>query len=130
MVPVLFAGKPDSSIFAWTDSIRDMGAESPQVGLLKYSFPIGRFTATAWDTAYVTSLDMTEEDNTWPVLLEGAVTVDDGDPRSLTVVTDPETGRIRAILRDWDGALPAALGDTEGLEVVTTRGIAEAVRLR
>ena len=61
---------------------------------------------------------------------EGAVTVDDGDPRSLTVVTDPATGRIRAILRDWDRALPAALGDTAGLEVVTTRGITEAVRPR
>ncbi len=61
---------------------------------------------------------------------EGEVTVDDSDPRSLTVVTDPATGRIRAILHDWDRALPAALGDTDGLQVVTTRGIAEAVRLR
>ena len=358
IVPVLYADKPDSSVFPWTDSIRDKGAESPQVGLFKYSFPIGKFTATAWDTAYVTSLDMTEENNTWPVLLEveqvyksaeasgywyavantqeegkyvrgiarlnglvsfgkpwdtelahevghtldllhapcggalgtdpefpydngsigvwgydfrdaslvsperrrdimgycyekgwlsdyyfekvievredkiedwnnedlpgrgekgemlvlwggvqngelriepvhamyttatlpretgpynlqgltasgdvefslsftpgedvygnryflftipieedwentldritltgpeGAVTVDDSDPRSLTVVTDPATGLIRAILRDWDRALPGALGDTDGLEVVTTRGIAEAVRLR
>ena len=46
------------------------------------------------------------------------------------VVTDPSTGRIRAILRDWDRALPAALGDTGGLMVETTRGILEAVRLR
>ena len=61
---------------------------------------------------------------------EGEVTVDGNDPRSLTIVTDPATGRIRAILRDWDRPLPAALGDTAGLEVVTTRGIVEAVRLR
>ena len=60
---------------------------------------------------------------------EGEVTVDQNDPRSLTIVTDPSTGRIRAILRDWNQALPGALGDTAGLEVVTTRGIVEAVRL-
>ena len=61
---------------------------------------------------------------------EGEVTVDGNDPRSLTIVTDRATGRIRAILRDWNRALPAALGDTSGLEVVTTRGIVEAVRPR
>ena len=61
---------------------------------------------------------------------EGEVTVDNNDPRSLTIVTDPATGRIRAILRDWNQPLPAALGNTDGLEVVTTRGIVEAVRLR
>ena len=61
---------------------------------------------------------------------EGEVTVDSGDRRAITVVTDPATGRVRAILRDWDRALPAVLGDTGGLEVVKTRGIAEAVRLR
>ena len=355
VVPVLYADKPDSSIFEWTDSVGD---DSHHVSLFRYSFPIGGFTATSWDTAYVTSLDMTEENNTWPVLLEvekvyksaeatgywyavanaprkdgyvrgiarlnglvsfgkpwdtelahevghtldllhapcggalgtdpefpydngsigvwgydfshgsvvsphhrrdimgycydlgwlsdyyfekvievrenkvedwtgdavpgaaqkgemlvlwggvlngelriepvhsmyttptlpretgpytlegitsgggvefslsftpgedvdgnkyflftvpieedwedtleritltgpeGEVAVDDGDPRSLTVVTDPDTGLIRAILRDWDRALPGALGDTSGLEVVTTRGLQEAVRLR
>ncbi len=60
---------------------------------------------------------------------EGEATVDSSDPRSLTIVTDPATGRIRAILRDWNEALPEALGDTSRLEVVTTRGIVEAVRL-
>ena len=67
VVPVLNADKPDSSIFEWTDSVGD---DSHHVGLFRYSFPFGEFTATSWDTAYVTSLDMTEEDNTWPVLLE------------------------------------------------------------
>ena len=61
---------------------------------------------------------------------EGEVTVGSDDQRSLTIVTDPATGRIRAILRDWDRPLPAALGNTAGLEVETTRGILEAVRLR
>ena len=61
---------------------------------------------------------------------EGEVSVDRNDPRSLTIVTDPATGRIRAILRDWNQALPSALGNTAGLEVVTTRGIVDAVRLR
>ena len=353
VVPVLYADKPDSSIFEWTDSIDD---DSPEVGLLKYAFPFSEFTATSWDTAYVTSLDLTNENNPWPLLLEvelvrlaiggtgywyavadsyegyvrgiarlngwvsfgkpwdtelahevghnldlrhapcggalgtdpdfpydnggigvwgydfrdgslvsprhrrdimgycyelgwlsdyyfekvirvrekkeaeeartrralagprgrmlvlwggvlngelrieplhtivatatlpeepgpyrldgvartgevefslsftpgedkfgnkyflftipieddwegsleritltgpeGEVTVDSGDPRAITVVTDPSTGRIRAILRDWDGPLPAVLGDVGGLEVVTTRGVGEAVRSR
>ena len=61
---------------------------------------------------------------------EGAVTVGSDDQRSLTIVTDPATGRIRAILRDWNQPLPAALGNTAGLQVETTRGILEAVRLR
>ena len=61
---------------------------------------------------------------------EGEVTVDNSDPRSLTVVTDPSTRQIRAILRDWEGPLPAVLGDTGGLVAETTRGILEAVRLR
>ena len=61
---------------------------------------------------------------------EGEVTVDSGDRRSITVVTDPGTGRIRAILRDWTGPLPAVLGGGDGLEVETTQGILEAVRLR
>ena len=55
--------------------------------------------------------------------------MDGDDPRSLTIVTDPATGRIRAILRDWNRALPAALGDTGGLDVLTTSGIVDAVRL-
>ena len=61
---------------------------------------------------------------------EGELSVGPGDQRSITVVTDPSTGRIRAILRDWQGPLPAALGDTGGLEVETTTGILDAVRSR
>ena len=61
---------------------------------------------------------------------EGAVTIDSSDSRSLTVVTDRATGRLRAILRDWTRPLPAALGDTGGLVVETTRGIVDALRVR
>ena len=70
VVPVLNAEKPDSSIFPWVDSIADLEEKSPQVGLFRYSFPFSEFTASSWDTAYVTSLDLTDEDNTWPMVLE------------------------------------------------------------
>ena len=61
---------------------------------------------------------------------EGMVAVESDDGRALTVVTERGTGRIRAILRDWDGSLPAVLRDAGDLEVRTTRGLEEAVRLR
>ena len=61
---------------------------------------------------------------------EGQVAADREDERAITVVTERGTGRIRAILRDWDGALPAGLRGGEGLEIATTRGLGEAVRLR
>ena len=59
---------------------------------------------------------------------EGVVTVDTDDQRSITIVTDPSTGRIRALLRDWEGPLPAVLGNADGLEVRTVTGLVEAVR--
>ena len=61
---------------------------------------------------------------------EGEVYVDRADEHRVTVVTEPGTGRLRAILRDWEGALPDALRDEAGLEVSMTRGLREAVRLR
>ena len=61
---------------------------------------------------------------------EGMVTVDNDDPRSITTVVEPSTGRIRAILRDWEGPLPELLGNADGLEVRTATGLVEAVRLR
>ena len=61
---------------------------------------------------------------------EGEAYVDQADGRRITVVTDPGTGRLRAILRDWEGALPQALRDEAELEVSMTRGLREAVRLR
>lgn len=61
---------------------------------------------------------------------EGMAYVDQSDERRITVVTEPGTGRIRAILRDWDGALPGGLSAEADLEVSMTRGLKEAVRLR
>lgn len=61
---------------------------------------------------------------------EGMVAAERDDDRAVTVVTERGTGRIRAILRDWEGALPAVPGDVGGLDVRTTRGVGEAVRLR
>ena len=42
IVPVLEAASAASSIFEWTDNIGD---DSPEVGLLRYSFPFSEFTA-------------------------------------------------------------------------------------
>ena len=61
---------------------------------------------------------------------EGVAYLDRSDERRITVVTEQGTGRVRAILRDWDGALPDELGNEADLEVSMTRGPREAVRLR
>ena len=61
---------------------------------------------------------------------EGRAYVDETEERRITVVREPGTGRLRAILRDWEGALPDALRDEADLEVSMTRGLREAVRLR
>ena len=61
---------------------------------------------------------------------EGLAFVDNGDERRLSVIAEGGTGRIRAILRDWEGGLPAALRGEPDLDVVTTQGLSDAVRLR
>ena len=61
---------------------------------------------------------------------EGMAYLDQADKRRITVVREPGTGRLRAILRDWEGALPSVLSDAADLEVSMTRGLREAVRLR
>lgn len=61
---------------------------------------------------------------------DGPASVDREDLHAMTVVTEPGTGRIRALLRDWEGALPETLRQDPGLAVVTTRGLAEAAKLR
>ncbi len=61
---------------------------------------------------------------------EGEAYVDQDDERRVTVVRESGTGRLRAILRDWEGALPDALRDEADLEVSMTRGLRAAVRLR
>ncbi len=61
---------------------------------------------------------------------EGEAYVDQADEHRVTVVRETGTGRLRAILRDWEGTLPDALRDEADLEVSMTRGLKEAVRLR
>ncbi len=61
---------------------------------------------------------------------EGTVTLDRDDPRTVSLVTNQSSGRIRAILRDWEGPPPAPLGNPDDLTVTTTRGLGDAVRLR
>ena len=62
---------------------------------------------------------------------EGVAYLDhQNDEHRITVITDRGTGRIRAILRDWGGALPDALSEAAALDMTMTRGLKEAVRLR
>lgn len=61
---------------------------------------------------------------------EGMAAVERDDDRAISVVRERGTGSIRAILRDWDGDLPGLLDGAAELEVTTTRGLVEAVRLR
>ncbi len=61
---------------------------------------------------------------------EGTVTVSAADDRALSIVSDPATGRIRSILRDWEDVLPATLRLTNPLSVTTVRGLGEAVQLQ
>ncbi len=116
VVPVLSAGRPDSSIFAWTDSIAD---DSPQVGLFKHSFPLSEFSATTRDR-YVTSLDLTDEDNTWPLVLElEAVYKAEEATGYWYAVADSDEGYVRGIARlngwvsfgkPWDTELAHEVG--------------------
>ena len=61
---------------------------------------------------------------------EGSLTVNADDQRALSVVRDANTGQVRAILRDWDGVLPAALETAAELEILTTQSLSDAVRLQ
>ncbi len=122
VVPVLNAANPDSSIFAWTDSIAD---DSPQVGLFRYSFPFAEFSATTRDS-YVTSLDLTDEDNTWPLVLELEVVYQADEATGYWyAVADSEDGYVRGIARlngwvsfgkPWDTELAHEVGHTLDLK--------------
>lgn len=82
---------------------------------------------------FTVPLDPEWEDSLDRIVLtgpEGWAAVDREDERAITVVTERETGRIRAILRDWDGTLPAGLRGGGGLEIATTHGLGDAVRRR
>ena len=66
VVPVVEADDPDWSIREWTDGI---SADSPQVGLLRHAFPITEMEART-RASYLTSLDLSNENNTWQLVLE------------------------------------------------------------
>ena len=51
---------------------------------------------------------------------EGEDTVTRGGEPEMAVLTDPSTGMIRAIVRDWDGGL---IPGEESADVTITRGI-------
>ncbi|MXX33470.1 MAG: hypothetical protein F4107_12780 [Gemmatimonadetes bacterium] len=122
VVPVLYSGNPDSSIFAWTDSI---AADSPQVGLLRHSFPFAEFSATTRDS-YITSLDLTKEDNTWPLVLELEVAYHAEQATGYWyAVADSDEGYVRGIARlngwvsfgkPWDTELAHEVGHTLDLK--------------
>ena len=121
VVPVFHAANPDSSILPWVDSIADMGAKSPQVGLFRHSFPLSEFSATTRDP-YVTSLDLTDEDNTWPLILELEVVYKAEEATGYWyAVADSDEGYVRGIARlngwvsfgkPWDTELAHEVGHT------------------
>lgn len=94
VVPVVEAEQPDSSIFEWTDNIRD---DSPAVGLLRAAFPISEFRAGTRET-YVTSLDLSTDRGQWGLRLE------------LEAVRAAEHGRGY-----WYGAASSVNGQVRGL---------------
>ena len=93
VVPVVEAEQPDSSIYEWANGIRD---NSPQVALLRNAFPFSEFRARSRET-YVTSLDLTDEDDQWSLVLE------------LEVVRAAESGRGY-----WYGAAASVNGTVRG----------------
>lgn len=116
VVPVLNAANPDTSIFAWTDSVAD---DSPQVGLFRYSFPVAEFSASTRDS-YVTSLDLTDENNTWPLVLELELLYQADEAKGYWyAVADSDEGYVRGIARlngwvsfgkPWDTELAHEVG--------------------
>jgi len=54
--------------------------------------------------------------------LEGSAAIDTGDERRIAVVRDQRTGRLQAILRDWNGELPTGLRAAD-LDISETAGL-------
>ena len=59
---------------------------------------------------------------------EGTATIGVDDQRTVSVVRDPSSGRVRSILDDWNGDLPAVLGPVGGLDVATYRALGDERR--
>ncbi len=121
VVPVLEAAAPDSSIFEWTDNIGD---DSPEVGLLRYSFPFSEFTARSRE-AYITSLDLTSDGGQWGLVLEMEAlrAIDNGTGyyyAAAASVNGYVRGRARlaawaSIGKAWDTELAHEVGHNLGL---------------
>ena len=96
VVPVVEAVRPDSSVFEWTESISD---ESPEVGLLRHAFPFSEFRARSRET-YVTSLDLTDEDDQWRLVLElEAVRAAESGQGYWYGAAASQAGRVRGVAR-------------------------------
>ena len=111
--------------------IRGIGSDGRT--LLALDFTPGEDAYGARHFFFLVPIEPEWEDSLERIVLtgpEGMVAVERDDERAITVVTERGTGRIRAILRDWNGGLPAVLNGAAELEVMTTRGLGEAVRLR
>ncbi len=55
---------------------------------------------------------------------EGQVVVDERDSRRITIVRD-ESGRVRGMLRDWEGDVPPVLDNGDRLSLVSYSGLRE-----
>ena len=61
---------------------------------------------------------------------EGSVAIGADEQRTLSVFRDARTGKVRGILRDWDGNLPVALQQADDLSIMTIQGLMDSVRQR
>ena len=121
VVPVLEATQPDSSIFEWVNNIAD---DSPEVGLFRHSFPFGEFRARTRES-YITSLDLTDEDDQWLLVLEleAVRTLENGSGYWYGAAASKNgvvRGRARlaawvSIGKAWDTELAHEVGHTLGL---------------
>ena len=122
IVPILERAAPDSAVFEWTDGLN---ANSPQVGLFRYSFPFHEFEAKSRET-YYTDLDLTNEDDQWRLVLEMEVVrmLDGGTGYYYGAALSPNgyvRGRARlggwsSIGKPWDTELAHEVGHTLNLK--------------
>ena len=128
VVPVVEAVQPDSSVFEWTD---DIGDDSREVGLLRNAFPFAEFRAGSRET-YFTSLDLTDEDDQWRLVLEleAVRAAEDGEGYWYGAAAS-KNGRVRGIARlggwvsmgkPWDAEMAHEVGHSLSLSHTTCGG--------
>jgi len=59
---------------------------------------------------------------------EGSIAINTNDVESLTVFRDANAGKVRGMLRNWDGHLPSALSNVEDISIVTTQGLMDSIQ--